>query len=54
MAHRPDEKLFPHFGEARSAVFAIEKVEYSGHDRTPLIIAANASLTTSLRAHEVN
>jgi hypothetical protein len=28
----PKQKLFPHFSEARTAIFAIEKVEYSGHD----------------------
>jgi hypothetical protein len=32
---RDQKKLFPHFGEAGTAVFAIEKVEYGGHDRTP-------------------
>ena len=30
-----DKELFPHFGEASTAVFAVEDVEYSGH-RTPL------------------
>jgi hypothetical protein len=32
---RDQKKLFPHFGEAGTAVFAVEEVEYSGHDRTP-------------------
>jgi hypothetical protein len=32
---RDQKKLFPHFGEARTAVFAVEEVEYGGHDRTP-------------------
>jgi hypothetical protein len=31
---RDQKKLFPHFGEAGTAVFAIEEVEYGGHDRT--------------------
>jgi hypothetical protein len=30
-----DQKLFPHFGQAGTAVFAVEEVEYGGHDRTP-------------------
>jgi hypothetical protein len=32
---RDQKKLFPHFGEAGAAVFAVEDVEYGGHDRTP-------------------
>jgi hypothetical protein len=32
---RDKEKLFPHFGEAGTAVFAVKEVEYSRHDRTP-------------------
>ena len=32
---RDQKKLFPHFGEAGTAVFAVEEVEYGGHDRTP-------------------
>jgi hypothetical protein len=35
MAVSRDQKLFPHFGEAGAAVFAVEEVEYGGHDRTP-------------------
>ena len=31
-----DQKLFPHLGEAGTAVFAVEEVEYSGHDPTSL------------------
>ena len=27
-----DQKLFPHLGEAGTAVFAVEEVEYGGHD----------------------
>ena len=36
MPLRRDQKLFPHFGEAGTAVFAVEEVEYGGHDLTPL------------------
>jgi hypothetical protein len=32
---RDQMKLSPHFGEAGTAVFAVEEVEYRGHDRTP-------------------
>ena len=32
---RDQKKLFPHFGEAGTAVFAVEEVEYGGHNRTP-------------------
>jgi len=35
MARGRDQKLFPHFGEAGTAVFAVEEVEYDRHDRTP-------------------
>jgi hypothetical protein len=30
-----DEKLFPHFREARPAIFAVKQVEYGGHDGAP-------------------
>jgi hypothetical protein len=33
---RDQKKLFPHFGEAGTAIFAVEEVEDGGHDRTPL------------------
>jgi hypothetical protein len=33
---RRDQKLFPHFGEAGTAVFAVEEVKYGGHDLTSL------------------
>jgi hypothetical protein len=36
MLLRRDLKLLPHFGEAGTAVFAIEEVEYGGHDLTSL------------------
>jgi hypothetical protein len=32
---RDQKKLFPHFGEAGTAVFAVKEVEYIGHDRIP-------------------
>ena len=35
MARSRDQKLFPHLGEAGTAVFAVEEVEYGRHDRTP-------------------
>jgi uncharacterized membrane protein YjfL (UPF0719 family) len=34
VASNPYQKLFPHFGEAGTAVFAVKQVEYGGHDRT--------------------
>jgi hypothetical protein len=38
MALRRDQKkLFPHFGEAGTAVFVVEEVEYGGHDWTPVV-----------------
>jgi hypothetical protein len=35
MALSREQKLFPHFGEAGAAVFAVEQVEYGRHDPTP-------------------
>jgi hypothetical protein len=32
---RDQKKLLPHFGQASTAVFAVEEVEDGGHDRTP-------------------
>jgi hypothetical protein len=34
---RDQKKLFPHFGEAGTAVFAVKEVEYGGHDRNPVV-----------------
>src|SRR5262249_24859343 len=34
IASSRQKKLFPHFGEAGTAIFAVKQVEYSGHDRT--------------------
>jgi hypothetical protein len=36
MPLRRDQKLFPHLGEASTAVFAVQEVEYGGHDLTSL------------------
>ena len=36
LALGPDQKLFPHFYKARTAIFAVKQVEYGGHDRTSL------------------
>lgn len=36
MPLRRDQKLFPHLGEAGTAVFAVQDVEYGGHDLTSL------------------
>jgi hypothetical protein len=33
---RRNQKLLPHFGKAGTAVFAVEEVEYGGHDLTSL------------------
>ena len=35
LARIRNQKLLPHFCEARAAVFAVEEIEYGGHDRTP-------------------
>jgi hypothetical protein len=36
MPLRRDQKLCPHLGEAGTAVFAVQEVEYGGHDLTSL------------------
>src|SRR3981081_1670346 len=38
MPLRRDQKLFPHFGEAGTAVFAVEEVEYGGGGRNPPLV----------------
>jgi hypothetical protein len=51
MPLRRDQKLFPHFGEAGTAVFAVEEVEYGGHDPTSffeLICTINFKLSCTL------
>jgi len=37
MPLRRDQKLFPHFGEAGTAVFAVKEVKYGRHDPTSLL-----------------
>jgi hypothetical protein len=49
MVLRRDQKLFPHFGEAGTAVFAVEEVEYGGHDRTPSLIIATLSFLSGCK-----
>src|SRR5258708_19650885 len=34
-----DQKLFPHFGKAGAAVFAVEEVEYGGADPNPPVFS---------------
>jgi hypothetical protein len=43
MPFRRDQKLPPHFGEAGTAVFAVEEVEQGGHDPTSLLICTMSS-----------
>ena len=47
---RDQKKLFPHFGEAGTAVFAIEEVEYGGHDRTPSFDHHHAIISLGIQA----
>jgi hypothetical protein len=37
MPVRRDQKLFPHLGEAGTAVFAVQEIEYGGHDLTSFV-----------------
>ena len=37
MALRRDQELFPHLGEAGTAVFAVQEIEYGGHDLTSFV-----------------
>jgi hypothetical protein len=43
MPPRRDQKLFPHLGEAGTAVFAVQEVEYGGHDLTSCLICTISS-----------
>jgi hypothetical protein len=48
-----DQKLFPHFGEPGTAVFAVEELEYGGHDLTSLfelICAISPKLSSSFES----
>jgi hypothetical protein len=42
---RRDQKLFPHLGEAGTAVFAVQEVEYGGHDLTFVCCTINSKLS---------
>ena len=42
-----EQKLFPHFGEAGTAIFAVKQVEYIGHDRNPRLITTSHSIVFS-------
>jgi hypothetical protein len=46
---RDKKKLFPHFGEAGTAVFAVKEVEYGRHDRTPLFDHAHAIISLGVQ-----
>jgi hypothetical protein len=48
---RDQKKLFPHFGEACTAIFSVKQVEYGGHDRTSLFDYLSIPSTESLDAH---
>jgi hypothetical protein len=48
---RDQVKLFPHFGEPRTAVFAVEKIADGGHDRPPSF--ARHHIIISVQVHYV-
>jgi hypothetical protein len=48
---RPKQELLPHFGEARTAIFAVKLVKNNGHDRTPCLIIAVKTLLLHLYAY---
>ena len=51
MPLRRNQKLLPHFDEAGTAVFAVEEVEYGGHDPTSLCSAqTKTTRSAALRA----
>jgi hypothetical protein len=55
MPLRRDQKLFPHLGEAGTAVFAVQEVEYVGHDLTSLIdLHHDLDAISFLNARDVN
>jgi hypothetical protein len=33
---RQEQKLFPHFGEAGTAIFLIQEIQYGGHNPVPV------------------
>jgi len=52
---RDQKKLFPHFGEAGTAVFAVEDIEYGGHDPTSLFdLHHQPQAVIFLRVQDVN
>ena len=34
---RREQKLFPHFGEAGTAIFLIQEIKYGGHNSVPVV-----------------
>jgi hypothetical protein len=46
---RDQKKLFPHFGEADTAVFAVEEIEDGGHDRPPSFNHHHAIISLAVR-----
>jgi hypothetical protein len=32
-----EQKLLPHFGEAGTAIFLIQEIQYCGHDLNPVV-----------------
>jgi hypothetical protein len=34
---RQEQKLFPHFGQAGTAIFLIQEIKYGGHDSLPVV-----------------
>ena len=50
-----DQKLFPHLGETGTAVFAVQEVEYGGHDLTSLFdLHHDLHAISILNARDVN
>jgi hypothetical protein len=49
------QKLLPHFGEPGTTVFAVEEIEYGGHDPSPcrLIVTTNSHVIISLGMQDV-
>ena len=45
---RRDEKLFSHFGEAGTAIFLIQEIQYGGHNPIPVVLT-----DTTVAAHRI-
>jgi hypothetical protein len=45
MAISRNQKLFPHFGETGTAIFAVKKVKYGGHNCTPVVLSVTKILS---------